>query len=1112
MSNENKHLSYKQQLIKDRYIDSKTQQPVQNMIYKDVLPFICIIGPSNTGKQHLYEQIIYKITKIKPNNSLTTIATKNNKFTIFKCSNSINSFIDASKIMDLLILTVNSEYFEMEIFEILSLAKAHGFCKVIVAIKFKDNADKKRKFHFIKKRIWKEITGGIPVIDIQEIDKIVRMIKNSKCRPISFRCNNSFIVADKIICDNSEYNMESIRDPSLSKKTNLQEGMIEKITTDSNSKNYIIKENFLSKNKLEKNEKKSDESAISKKFCYDLFGYVRGCPFDCNMIHIPGKGDFQIETIQKIDDPCISEKKLLDKEKIIFYSPQFYTNKYFTDQKNQSCQEIKMSNNKKNSEITDIKNLGNQPLDTKNKSNVDENNLRNDFPPIKSFTNDEKHCTNSFNKFNETPYAQIQKFQSNNYEVSYKKCDDFFIFGDETVSSGKIDMNTNNIDNPPEIVAFSDKLDISLSLNDKIHQKNVSNFITVDNQQMIPSKIDETKENNTKYNSISEKLLINDLPINGMTSKKQKIKDLKVKLKSYFEKKVKTIQGYKEKFEKNNITENILNEKEKRIIQEKMNVFENKKTNSKEILPGDYVKISINSSVKLNFDNLTILGSIKNLNSLILQGKIKKHNYYEGLIKSNERVLVSIGWRRDYINIIFSFKDVTRNRFLKYILEGMHCNANFISNIVTPGTPFCIIKEIKYHRSFEHENKNFSILKQKGSNYLCEPEYNCNNDTCDLSWDDVKNNLVDYRKKIDSITEYECSEKNKNCELKTEYSESEDKKIVKDSEISSESDLQEYSNSNTLFVKNKKEKLPLQTKSTYVPTMEHFRIAAIGSITDVTGQTNLVKKLKLIGYPYKINENTAFIKDMFTSEKEATKFEGALIKTVSGIRGCIKKAREDGSFRATFEGRIKMSDIVFLKCFVPYEVIEKYDLSNNNNDFAHRSINSSLLNVDSVTPYAKNHDDNQSFALNDAKIYPKSSHNTGKERYIQIPVADKIENAKNLKLIDKNEKLKSNLTLDKRKIKEKKVNIQFPINPEKTDHIKIKNNIIECRNLIDFDAIKQQKNILRVKEKELKEQAILRNRGLKKSINISIHEKELKGFKRKSRKKILKHNKHKKSA
>ena len=102
----------------------------------------------------------------------------------------------------------------------------------------------------------------------------------------------------------------------------------------------------------------------------------------------------------------------------------------------------------------------------------------------------------------------------------------------------------------------------------------------------------------------------------------------------------------------------------------------------------------------------------------------------------------------------------------------------------------------------------------------------------------------------------------------------------------------------------------------------HFRIAATGVVLEVNHTSEILKKLKLTGTPYKIFKNTAFIRGMFGSALECAKFEGAALRTVSGVRGQVKKALRspEGAFRATFEDRILMSDIVFIRTWCPVPV------------------------------------------------------------------------------------------------------------------------------------------------------------------------------------------------
>ncbi|KAF5360824.1 hypothetical protein D9756_004571 [Leucocoprinus leucothites] len=106
-----------------------------------------------------------------------------------------------------------------------------------------------------------------------------------------------------------------------------------------------------------------------------------------------------------------------------------------------------------------------------------------------------------------------------------------------------------------------------------------------------------------------------------------------------------------------------------------------------------------------------------------------------------------------------------------------------------------------------------------------------------------------------------------------------------------------------------------------------FRISATGVVLDIDRSVKIVKKLKLTGVPFKIYKNTAFVKDMFNSALEVAKFEGANVKTVSGIRGQVKKAlpKPEGAFRATFEDKVLKSDIIFLRAWYSIEPRKFYN-------------------------------------------------------------------------------------------------------------------------------------------------------------------------------------------
>jgi ribosome biogenesis protein BMS1 len=231
---------------------------------------------------------------------------------------------------------------------------------------------------------------------------------------------------------------------------------------------------------------------------------------------------------------------------------------------------------------------------------------------------------------------------------------------------------------------------------------------------------------------------------------------------------------------------------------------------------GSYVKIVFNNLPCEFIENLQpefpiVLGGLLPTESRfgIMNARIRRHRWHKKILKSQDPLILSLGWRRFQTLPIYTTSDSrTRNRMLKYTPEHAYCFASFYGPLVAPNTTFV----------------GFNIIDNKS-------------------------------------------------------------------------------------------------------TTGAFRVAATGIIQDLNSSVEIVKKLKLVGHPYKIFRNTAFVKDMFSNSLEVAKFEGAQIRTVSGIRGEIKRAlaKTEGHFRAAFEDKVLMSDTIFLKTWYPVNVKKFYN-------------------------------------------------------------------------------------------------------------------------------------------------------------------------------------------
>ncbi|CCJ29653.1 unnamed protein product [Pneumocystis jirovecii] len=842
---------------------------------------------------------------------------KKRRLTFIECPNDLNSMIDIAKVSDLVLLLVDGNFgFEMETMEFLNILIPHGFPKIMGVLTHLDLFKKPEALRSAKKRLkrrfWTEIYQGAKLFYLsgiingrypdREILNLARFISVIKFRPLIWKNTHPYFLVDR---------MEDITDP-------------QKVHEEPMCNRIIV-----------------------------LYGYLKGTnlPAVDARIHIPGVGDFTASEIDSLPDPCPLQQKtrtLSEKQKLI-YAPMSDISGVIFDK---DAVYIDIPTDDFSKKNTEVQSLGEKMIMELQKPdyNLGENYLKNDFQIFHN--GKEIKCNSSYNNTgrkqmrspnmindyydseNYKDSKEIDKYNSKEYQESdvssRSKVDldssDDMIVEDEILQkdivseSEKAEISENHsveITNDDNLSEYSDSnnliedfddeyLGMSSKWKENIEKKAINMFESkrnlLDLGKLIYTKIEYTPKqiidilegrnvsnDSNHLNSILQngdlgnnsdilKVLRYDENENQEYLERSKV-PIDIFALKYWENE-ENLESLKQRFITGSLISDNINESQ---LTEDENLYgdfidlENRQENEDKIASSneytsidlqkereinfkkkelelrfeeednegdsdsdekmnwlEQQKLKISKQLKINqeeYEGLELSSRIKiegyraglyirllisdmpcefvqNFNPKFpiivggllpaeeqfgfLKTRIKKHRWHKKILKTNDPLIFSLGWRRfQSLPIYYTSDSRVRNRMLKYTPEHMHCFAAFYGPFMNPNTGFVAVQSV--------------------------------------SADSIKSGI--------------------------------------------------------------------------------FRIAASGVVLDNDQTTQIVKKLKLIGIPYKIFKNTAFIKDMFNSSLEVAKFEGASIRTVSGIRGQIKKAvpKHEGHCRCTFEDKILMS-------------------------------------------------------------------------------------------------------------------------------------------------------------------------------------------------------------
>ncbi|KAK2565041.1 Ribosome biogenesis protein BMS1-like protein [Acropora cervicornis] len=902
---------------------------------------IAVVGPPKVGKTTLINSLLKNFTRQQLTNikgPVTIVSGKKRRLTFLECNNNINSMMDIAKVADLVLLLIDASFgFEMEIFEFLSICQIHGFPKIIGVLThldlLKDNKGLRKTKKRLKNRFWMEVYQGAKLFYLSglvygsypkvEIHNLGRFISVAKFPPLAWRVSHAYILADR---------MEELTDPEL------------------------IRQN----------------AKCDRKIC--LYGYVRGCHLKHNSrVHIIGCGDYTLQKISLLPDPCPlpeeQKKRSLNERERLIYAPFSGVGGVVYDKdavyidlggshsargKFTSAPEV--DNNPSNelvSSLIDAK----HSIDTKMRTS--HLTLFKDGPSVGP---DEIN----FDKDSVKPLEQVTKNQNH--------LTDKIGEGSELRESGRKEIE--NVDTETQLVKAKRKLGGDLS-NGRVNKKRrktlkrESTSSEFDAQELSSSRMKGGKRNKMKKTlteSTKEDTSGNQFTTDLANELSEESAECEVEMETV-DSEHDIDSAEEDNVEGNHSCIGLENEEEgdheeglfkwkENLAQKAASAFlrrQQDSTNLKKLVYGNEIQGTTKSDFVDNSDDDTVGG--------IFKVKQKK-NQSLGTVHERDCSLV-------ITNI--SVRDWSQTKVLESIRDcfvtGKWKASEDAQTLLREDDQ---LEDEEMYGDFEDlETGEVRKAKHKGDSESDDKgeESDDNQATKDNVEEIAFDRRLERKKKMKAAFDalyplvlfyifaksfsgsstsarYDAGDGTSYYdELKTEMSEQGQLNQSEFQGMDDEARAQyegftpgayvrvELTEMPCEFVENFDPKYPvilgglLSSEDKFGFLQADFRISATGSVLDLDKSIQLMKKLKLTGTPLKIFKNTAFIKGMFNSALEVAKFEGATIRSVSGIRGQVKRALKNpsGAFRATFEDRLLMSDIVFIRTWYPVSVPNFYN-------------------------------------------------------------------------------------------------------------------------------------------------------------------------------------------